>query len=357
MDSARSSERPDPLRRLAADGWLAAPLPPEQGGAGRHAAAIAVALADAFAGSGDGGLALAWAGHTLGCALPIARLGRDDLRRGLLPGLAGGSTIGAWAHHEVARAGDPLGLAARAQRTPRGWVLDGRKVRVVNAARADLFVVTAITDASRGPAGVSAFVVERGDGLVTPASAGQGPADAAIGDLALDHVHVPEDRILGAPGEGLGGALRLVQRWERGLAAAPWIGLLRAALARAAAHARTHVRFGAPLASSQAHRARLADAAIRLALCERVLARGARLLDRGGGLDADGDLALARGRLFLGESIASLARELASLVEPDSLAGDHPSARLAGDAASAGLLGAPLDVLRAIVAGALTGLG
>lgn len=347
----------DPLRRLAAEGWLAALLPREDGGAGRSVTEVAAALADAFTARGDGGLALAWAGHTLGCALPIARLGADAQRRRLLPGLAAGATLGAWAHHEVGVVGEALGLRTYARRTPQGWVLDGRKVQVVNAGRADLFLVTAITDPGRGPAGVSAFLVARGAaGLGVRGEAG--PAAAALGEVSLTEVHVPEDMILGAPGDGLGRAFRLVQRWERGLAAAPWLGLLRAGLAHAAAQARTQVRLGAPLARSQAHRARLADAAIRLALCERVQARAASLLD-GGDLDLDpaGDLELASGRLFLGESIAWLARELARLGEPATLAADHPSARLAADVAAAGLVGVPQEVLRSIVAAALTGLG
>lgn len=348
-----------PLGRLATDGWLAALLPREHGGAGRPAAEVAAEIADAFAAGGDGGLALAWAGHTLGCALPLARLGGEALRRRLLPGLATGAALGAWAHHEVARAGDPLGLQTHARRGPQGWILDGRKVRVVNAARADLLLITAITDPARGPAGVSAFVVERGAaGLVTPPSAGDGPPAAAVGEVVLGGCHVPEDSIVGAPGEGLTRVARLVQRLERGLAAAPWLGLLRGGLVGATSHARGHVRLGAPLAGSQAHRARLADVAIRLALCERVQARAAALLDRDELASGPaGELELASGRLFLGESIVWLARELASLGEPAALAADHPAARLAAAAAAAGLVGVPHEVLRSIVAAALTGLG
>lgn len=344
------------LRRLGDEGLLGCVLPREFGGGGRSAGELVAAMIGFGEGSGDAGLALAWAAHTLGCALPIARLGTAEQRRRHLPGLASGERVGGWAHAERPTAGDPVGVQTTATRTADGWLLSGRKIGVVHAAHADVFVVSAVTAPARQRRGISTFLVERGaPGLyVAPRGEPAGARTAAIGELVLDRCPVPEDSLLGPEGEGLRLTWRLVQRWERGCAAAAWLGLSRAALARAVALVRGRVRHGAPLAGSQVVRGRLAELKIRVELCERLLARGARLLDEE---DADAEQELVGARLFLADSVALIARELASLDGP--LAGEPEPAieRLARDAPFSELLGVHVDVLRSILAGAVLGLG
>ena len=326
------------FRRLGEEGLLGAVLPREFGGGGRPAAELVEAMIGFGEGSGDAGLALAWAAHTLGCALPIARLGSAAQRRRHLPGLASGERVGSWAHAERPIAGDPVGVQARAIRTADGWLLAGRKIAVVHAAHADLFVVSAVTEPSQGRRGISTFLVERSaPGLfVAPGRATAGARTAAIGELVLDRCPVPEDSLLGSAGEGLRLTWRLVQRWERACGPAAWLGLSRAALARATDQARGQVRFGAPLAGSQVVRGRLADLKIRVELGERELVSA---------------------RLFLADSVAVIARELAGLAGPPAAEPEPAIERLARDAPFAGLLGVEVDVLRSILAGAVLGLG
>lgn len=339
--------------RMGEAGLLGALFPREHGGGAWSAIEFAQAMIGLGEGSGDGGLALAWAAHTLGCGVPIWLEGHVEQRRRHLPGLCSGATLGAWAHGERGVAGDPVGVQTRATRQAGGWLLAGRKTWVVNAPHADLFVVTALTDPARGRGGVSAFVVERdAPGLfVEPRIETAGVRTVGIAELVLDGCAVPEDSLLGAEGEGLR-AWRAVQRWERGCLLAPWLGLARAALAQAVAHARAHVQFGASLADSQSARARLADMKIRLDLCERLQLRAAWQLE-GGDRHAERDLVVAR--LFAGESLAWIAGEAARLCAP--LRFEHALERLSRDARFAGLLGVGDDVLRSILAGAMLGLG
>jgi alkylation response protein AidB-like acyl-CoA dehydrogenase len=338
-----------PLRRLGA-GLLAGALPRTHGGG--SATALCEAAIKLGESSGDGGLALAWAGHALGCGLAIGRLGDERQRQRYLPALSTGTSIGAWAHDERAIAGDRVGVQTTARRRGDGWILRGRKTWVIGAAIADIFVVTA-----RGEAGkISSFIVERdAPGCrVGPRIATTGAGAAAIADLVLDDCELGPHGLLGGEGTGLSHTCRLVRRWQRGLGLAPWVGLLRGALALALAHAREFVRLGAPLAASQALRARLADLQIRLALCERVQARSAWLLDHA---DAGGERELAAGRLFLAESVATSVREAAAICAPQALAPDHPLARLVADAPFLDRLDVDADTLRSIVAGSLLGLG
>lgn len=338
------------LRRLGAAGLLAA------GDAATPAAALCAALTGLGEGCGDGGLALAWGAHTLGCAVPIARLGSEAQRRRHLPGLHRGEQVGAWAHREAAVAGERTGVTTRARRRPGGWTLTGRKTWVVNGPVADVLIVTAVTDPSRGAAGVSSFIVERdAPGLAFgPRVASAGARTAEIAELVLDGCELGEHGLLADEGAGLTRTLRLVQRWERGCMLAPWLGILRAALARTVDFVGGALQFGEPLARSQAVRARLADMRIRLELCERLQARSAAQLDQG---DEAGERELAAARLFIGAALAEVARDAASICGPEAQALGHPLERLARDLPLAGLLGVSDDLLRSIVAGALLGLG
>lgn len=344
------------FRRLGAAGLLGAVWPRAYGGAGGSAQGLCAAAIELGEGSGDAGLVLAWAAHTLACGAPIWQLGEHSQRQRHLPGLAAGTRIGAFAHEERPLAGDPIGVQTRALRRGGGFVLRGRKTWVVNAPIADIFVVTAVTDPGLGAAGISSFVVERGaPGLsVCPRIAMSGVPTAAIADVVLDHCEVGRESLLGGEGGGLLRTCRVVRRWERGLGLAPWLGLLRGAVSHSLAHAREFVRLGAPLADSQALRARLADMRIRLALCEQLQARSAWQLDQGD-LASERDLAVAR--LFLGESVAAIVRDAASICAPQALELTHPIARLGRDAPFAGRLGVEPDLLRSIIAGSLLGLG
>jgi alkylation response protein AidB-like acyl-CoA dehydrogenase len=219
-----------------------------------------------------------------------------------------------------------------------------------------VFVVTAITDPARQQASVSSFIVERGmPGChVGPRIETTGVRTAAISELVLDGCELGPDHLLGGEGGGLARTGRIVARWQRGCGLAPWLGLVRAALAHSLAHARGFHRLGGPLAGSQSVRARLADMRIRVALCERMQARAAWQIDHAGA-GADRDLAVTR--LFLGESVAAIARDAADICAPEALAFDHPIGRLARDVAFAGRLGVDPIVLRSIIAGSLLGLG
>lgn len=332
------------FRRLGAAGLLGLAVPREYGGAGATAQALCAAMAGFGAGGSDAGLALAWAAHTLGCMAPIARLGSEAQRRRHLPGLCTGERLGGWAHED-----DP-DAPTRASRRAGGWRLDGRKVRVVNAPVAGLFVITAITGETR-----SAFLVERdAPGLsIGPRLATSGMRTATISQIVLEGCEVDEQALLGSEGAGVA-SCRLVQRWERGCMLAPWLGLLRGALACSVTQARARREYGVLLAQSQSLRARLADLRIRLELCERLLARAAWQLDHQGE-DADRDLAVAR--LFVGEGVQIIVREAAEICAPQALELGHPLERLARDLPLVGLLGVRDDVLRSIIAGSLLGLG
>ncbi len=328
------------FRELGREGLLTAELEPE----------ARCALLEAFAASsGDAGVGLAWGAHLAGCLRPLVTFGSEAQRR-YLPGLADGSCVGAWAHHEPpSGASVPWGVTARA--TPRGdgWVLDGVKARVVNGGVADLYVVTAVTDASRGARGVSAFLVERGaPGLrVTPRAPTAGLRTARFADLTLDACELRGDARLGPEGEGVTRVGSIARRWMRACLDASWVGHLGALVARSVELVR------AGRAADPAARAPLADLRIAYELSRRTHARAARSLAdeaRSDGADREGVAA----SLFIARAVERVTSEAARMTGPDA---DPMVERLQRDAAARVHVTEPDELLRALVASSLLDLG
>ena len=342
--------------RMGERGLLGAALPAEHGGGGLGALDVASLLEGFAAGSGDAGLALAWTVHSLLCGVPIARLGTEAQRRRHLAGMVRGDRVGAVAHHERDAGSDPASIATRAVRAGDGFRLTGTKASVINGPVAQLFLVTAVTDPTRGAAGISMFVVERdapGVSLSAPPPR-IGLRTAPVCDVVLDDCEVSASDLLGAEGRGLLDGHRLIQRWQRGALCMPWIGLLQSLLERSTAHARARRQFGRPIGDFQAVRVILADMKIQLELARRLQARAAWQLDRD---DPDGDRDVAQAQLLISEWAQRAARDALQLHGEQGLGGDELVERLFRDAAALGVVAGSNDLLRSVLGGALLGLG
>ena len=344
------------FRSMGEAGLLGAGLPRTYGGRELGALDVSHLLSGFGEGSGDAGLGLAWVAHAFGCGVPILRFGTEAQRRRYLPALGRGDWIGAVAHAESAVQNDPIGIQTRAERRGDRWILRGKKTWVVNGVVGRLFVVTAVTNPARQKEGVSTFLVENdAPGLrIGRRIETMGARTATLAELTFDDCEVPAGSLLGPEGTGLTHTYRLIQRWQRALLFAPWIGLMRSLLDQCVAHAREQIRLGRPLAHYQSIRATLADMKIRYELCRRLQARAAWQLDRAD-LCADRDIAVAR--LFLARSVADATRDAAQIHGARGAEVDCLTERLYRDATVAGHLGEESDILRSVIAGSLLHLG
>ena len=152
----------DALRTLGELGLLGVIIPEEYGGAGLDYTALTL-LVEELA-RYDAGLSVAVAVHAGLCAAPLLRFGSDEQKESYLPRLATGELLGAYALTEPDAGSDTAAIRARATAAGDGWRIDGTKTWITNGGFADFFIVFARTGGP-GPKGVSAFLVERRDGL------------------------------------------------------------------------------------------------------------------------------------------------------------------------------------------------
>ena len=262
------------LERLGSDGFLGIDVPEEYGGAGLdRITSLVVNEAMAAAGS----FAVTYAAHTGIGTLPTVFFGTDDQKRRHLPGLAAGTTVGAYALTEPSAGSDAMGIRTRATRQADGsWRLDGNKQFITNAGFADLFTVYAKIDGEQ----FTAFLVERDTpGLTVGAEEEKmGLHGASTCALTLDGVVVPASNLLGDEGKGHRVAFNVLNVGRFKLAAA-CLGGMRPAVGVATRYALERKAFGRRLADFSLIGAKLAAMATRTYAVESAVYRIGGLLD------------------------------------------------------------------------------
>ncbi|MDX6287530.1 MAG: hypothetical protein QOG53_3015 [Frankiales bacterium] len=152
---------------------------------------------------------------------------------------------------------DAQAIRTRARLDGDGWVIDGHKHFITNAARADFAVVFAVTDPDkRAAGGITAFVVPKDQFRVGKTQYTM--ADTHPAELFLDNARVPSDHVIGEVGLGFFAAMRFLNA-GRAFIGAQCLGLSELCLDVAIEHARTRTAFGKPLARNQGVAFPLAD--------------------------------------------------------------------------------------------------
>jgi alkylation response protein AidB-like acyl-CoA dehydrogenase len=272
--------------RMAELGLLAGPFPETVGGAGLSSTAWTIVVEEIAA--ADMALAVTLCVHVLN-QNPVVRWGTDEQKARWLPALQSGAALGAFALTEPEAGSDAAAIRTRAERigppeAPTSYRLAGTKVWISNAPEAERYLVFATLDPARGPAGITAFLVEKG----TPGfrfgthEKKMGIRSCPAAELVFDGAEVPAANRLGGEGEGYRVALSALGDGRIAIAAA-CTGLARSALEQAATYLGERRAFGAPIAELQALRFMVAEMAQQVAAARAVTRAAAATRDRGAG--------------------------------------------------------------------------
>jgi alkylation response protein AidB-like acyl-CoA dehydrogenase len=267
-------------------------VPEEHGGSGAGALTAAVALEALGQVWRNTGLLFSLNAQMWAVQHPIVRFGSDEQKARYLPGLCRGTLIGAHAASEPDAGSDVFGLHTTARLNGDDWILTGSKTFCTNGPEADVFLVLANADRSRGSFGLCAFLVD-GDtpGLVAgPPQAKAGLSGSPIGDVHLDECRVPGSALLGRKGAGMA-LFSSAMDWERALILAPVLGVMQRHLDRCVGHSKERRQFDQPIAAFQAVAHRIARMRLRLDAGRLLLSRAAWLLDEGRPATAEASLA------------------------------------------------------------------
>jgi alkylation response protein AidB-like acyl-CoA dehydrogenase len=251
----------------------------EYGGIGASALLTFVAIEEVSKVCATSGLILAV--QKLG-ELGVSLGGNPEQRTRVLPRLASGEWLAAYALTEAGSGSDSAAMRLTARRDGDEYVLDGSKRFITNAGVAQVYITFAKTDLAGGHKGISAFVVEADApgfavGRIEPK---MGIKGSTTGELHFDGCRVPAANRLGEEGEGFPLAMRVLDRSRPGIAA-QGLGLAQGATDYALAYARSRETFGAPIGKHQLVSGMLADMETKCEAARGLLYRCGQAIDDG----------------------------------------------------------------------------
>lgn len=281
LDEAQKFPR-EILARAAELGFLGVIFPEELGGAGLGYVEYVLVVTELS--KVDPSVGISVAAHNSLCTNHIYKFGSPEQRKRWVPKLASGEWIGAWGLTEPGSGSDAAALRTQAKKVDGGWILDGSKAFCTHGSVGDVYVVMAITDpAGKKGRNAGAFVVERGtQGLRAGKKENKlGIRASDTAEVILEGCFVPDENLLGEPGEGFRQALAVLDGGRISIAALG-LGTAAGAYETALAYAKQREQFGQPIAKFQAIGFALAEMATRIAAAEALTLAAALEMDATG---------------------------------------------------------------------------
>ena len=223
------------------------------------------------------------AAHTSLCAWPISYYGTEEQKKKYLTELASGRKLGAFGLTEPNAGSDAGGTETTAVDKGDHWLLNGSKIFITNAGYAEIFVVFAATDKSKGTrGGITAFIVEKGDAgfTVGPHEKKMGIKGSSTCQLFFEDCKIPKDRLLGTIGEGFKVAMKTLDGGRVSIGAQA-LGIAQGAINECIKYVKERVQFGKRISQFQNTQFELADMATKAEAAKLLVYKAACEKDAG----------------------------------------------------------------------------
>jgi len=295
--------------------------PQEHGGLGLGLQA-SVHLVRAFA-SQCMGFTLAYVVHD-NRATNIALHGTDQMRERFVPGLISGDLIGSFLLTEPGAGSDAAAIQCLARPDGDGWVLNGEKAWITNAAGAHVLTIYTQTDPELGPKGIAGFVIEADrEGVERlPSYDMVGGHAAGVGGFRFNDVRLTKDDLLYPAGQALKRALGSINN-ARVFVAAQSTGMMQASLNRAVEYTKSRQAFGQHVADFQGIQWMLADVQTDLEAAKLLTERAAQLIDAG----EDAQIAASHAKKFATRAASARIADCAQVMGANGAKIEEPTAR------------------------------
>jgi butyryl-CoA dehydrogenase len=246
------------VEKMKNNGMLGIPFPKKYGGQGGDNQAYVMLVEELSKACGTTGVIVS--AHTSLCCAPIYEFGTEEQKQKYLVPLAKGEKLGAFGLTEANAGTDAAGQQTKAVLDGDHYILNGSKIFITNAANADIFIVMAMTDKSKGTRGISAFIVEKDyEGFsIGKKELKMGIRGSATCELIFEDVKVPKENLLGREGKGFSIAMKTLDGGRIGIAAQA-LGIAQGAIDETVKYVKERKQFGRPIAKFQNTQFQLAD--------------------------------------------------------------------------------------------------
>ncbi len=286
--------------------------------------------------------------HESLCCWPIYTYGTEEQKQKYLVPLCTGEKLGAFALTEPGAGSDSAMQKTVAVDAGDHWVLNGSKVFITNSEYADVFIVFAMTDKSKGTKGISAFIVEKGfPGFsVQGHELKMGIRGSSTASLFFDDCIVPKENLLGEMGKGFKIAMATLDGGRIGIAAQA-LGIAQVAIDEAIAYDKERVQFGQPIWNFQNTQFQFADMQTKVDASRLLVYRAAQAKQDG---EPYSHLA-AMAKLNASETASDVTRRCVQLVGGNGYTREYPFERHMRDAKITEIYEGTSEVQRMVIAG------
>ncbi|CCJ33908.1 acyl-CoA dehydrogenase [Caloramator australicus] len=315
------------VKKMAKLGLMGIPFPREVGGAGGDFLSYILAVEEISKACATTGVILS--AHTSLCCWPIYNFGTEEQKKKYLPSLLKGEKIGAFALTEPNAGTDAASQQTTAKLEGDYYILNGSKVFITNGGYADIFIVFAMTDRSKGTKGISAFIVENGfEGFeIGKIEEKMGIRGSSTAELIFKDCKVPKENLLGQEGKGFSIAMATLDGGRIGIAAQA-LGIAEGALEEALKYMKERKQFGKPLSSFQGLQWYIAEMATKVEAAKLLVYKAAWKKEKGLPISLDASMA----KLFASETAMEVTTKAVQIFGGYGYTRDYPVERMMRDA-------------------------
>ncbi len=270
----------DTMKKLGQMGIMGMVAPKEYGGSGYDTMSYSIAVEEVSRVCGSTGITVA-AHNSLG-VYPIYLFGNEQQKKKYIPDLASGKKLGSFGLTEPDAGSDAAGTKTTAVLDGDSWVINGSKCFITNASVGETFVITAVTDKSKGYKGISSFILEKGTKgfSIGKKENKMGLRGSDTATLVFDEVRLPKENLLGKPGEGFKQFMITLDGGRISIGAMA-LGIAQGAFDKALDYAKQREQFGKPITDFQAIQWKLSDMATQLEAARHLIYHASELKDKG----------------------------------------------------------------------------
>lgn len=266
------------IEKLAKSNMLGIPFSKEYGGSGGSVLDYALCVEEISKYCATTSVIIS--AHTSLCCWPISTYGTKEQKEKYLPDLLRGKKLGAFALTEANAGTDASAQETIAKKVNGGYLLNGTKIFITNAGYADIFIIFAMTDKSRGTRGISAFILEKNtEGFSTGKEEKKlGIRGSSTRELIFKDVFIPEQNLLGREGRGFKIAMTTLYGGRIGIGAQA-LGIASGALEKTIKFTKERVQFSRPISKFQNTQFTLADMHLKVEASRLLVYKAAYLKD------------------------------------------------------------------------------
>ncbi len=333
------------IPQLGEIGVMGIPVPEKYGGVGMGELEYVMAVEEISKVCASTGVTVS--AHTSLCCWPILAYGTEEQKEKYLPELASGEKLGAFALTEPGAGTDAAMQTTTAVDMGGYYLLNGTKIFITNGSYADVYIVFAMTDKSRGNKGITAFILEKGmEGFSFGSKEHKmGIRGSATYELVFDDVKVPKRNLLGKVGKGFRIAMSTLDGGRIGIAAQA-LGIAQGAIDSASDYVKDRVQFGRSISSFQNTQFKLAEMQTRVEAARYLVYRAACRMDSGESYTSEAAMA----KLFASETARDVTCQAVQLYGGYGFIREYQIERMMRDAKITELYAGTSEVQKMVIA-------